>query len=78
MAATVRQGRISAGLRSGPARGELWTTRVGPDHPLGPPGMAKIERKDDSWRKPACAHSAHRRESFTRRLAADRSDAPQT
>jgi hypothetical protein len=26
--------------------------------------MVEIERKDDSWQKPACAHSAHRRESF--------------
>src|SRR6202022_1919563 len=24
-----------------------------PDHPLDPPGTVKIERKNDSWRKPA-------------------------
>jgi hypothetical protein len=65
-------GRISARLRSGPARGELWTSRVGPDHPLGPRGMAKIERKDDSWRKTVCAHSARRRESFRCRSGAGR------
>jgi hypothetical protein len=47
--------------RGGPTRGEWWTTRAGPDHPLGPLGMAKIERNDDSWRKTACAHFAHRR-----------------
>src|ERR1700730_6681530 len=29
----------------------------GPDHPLGPLGMAKIERKNDSWRKPAQSRS---------------------
>ena len=43
--------RISAELRNSPARGELWTTRAGPDHSLGPLGMAKIEARDDSWQK---------------------------
>ena len=38
---------------SGPARGEWWATRVGPDHPLDPLGMATIERKNDSLRNPA-------------------------
>ena len=42
------------GLTSGPARGVSSRRHAsGPDHPLGPLGMAKIECKDDSWRKPA-------------------------
>jgi hypothetical protein len=55
-------GRISARLRSGPARGVSSRRHAsGPDHPLGPLGMAKIERGGDSWRKPARARFAHRR-----------------
>ena len=29
--------------------------------PFGPRGMIEIGGKDDSWQKPACTHSAHRR-----------------
>jgi len=47
--------RFQRGI-GGPTRGEWWTTRAGPDHPLDPLGMAKFERNDDSWRKTAlCA-----------------------
>ena len=55
-------GRISARLRSGPARGVSSRRHAsGPDHSLGPLGMAKIERGGDSWQKPARARFAHRR-----------------
>lgn len=59
--AAPMSGRSSARLTSGPARGVSSRRHAsGPDHRLGPLGMAKIERGGDSWQKPACARFAHR------------------
>jgi hypothetical protein len=66
-------GRISARLRSGPARGVSSRRHAsGPDHPLGPLGMAKIERGGDSWRKPARARFAHRADAARARYSAQK------
>jgi hypothetical protein len=48
---------LSWRARSGPARGVSPERRAsGPTIPLTRLAMAKIERKDDSWQKPALRH----------------------